>query len=129
MKKGSQKDLDLISNIRRILVLLLLGTIGGMWVGCGNVVGDPCIADSQCGAGRQCDTRSFEGYCTIEGCEDNTCPANQMCIEFKNAQTYCMATCVEQNECRDGYECLFIEDDTLNESIGYCRQKQCLKLF
>jgi hypothetical protein len=122
-KKGKPSMSKITSYIYPILRFISLSIwIGLSLMGCESLVGDPCIADSQCGIGRICDLRSFEGYCTLPDCEENTCPSQSICVEFKNADTYCMATCVNSDECRDGYTCIDLKDETLEESIGYCGQ-------
>ena len=123
MRKGNDQYPKLKSLAH--LGILLIGIIlcsGGLWGGCENAVGDPCIADSQCGLSKTCDLQSFEGYCTIPDCEEETCPNGSLCVEFKNAQRFCMATCTQNDECRDGYTCIILEESQSNESIGYCGQ-------
>lgn len=52
--------------------------------GCGNEIGDACVLGTDCDPDgtRQCDTSQKEGYCTIQGCDYNTCPAEAVCIRF-----------------------------------------------
>jgi hypothetical protein len=61
-----------------LLLLLLLG------MGCGKEIGDPCVAASDCSPNgdRQCDRLSTGGYCTIQGCDYDTCPEEAACIRF-----------------------------------------------
>lgn len=106
--------------------------------GCGKEIGDSCIIDSDCDPNglRDCDTSQDEGYCTIQGCDYNTCPEDSACIRFftggfsnrpcanqgecsldelcsleglcvprSSEARYCMATCGDDSDCRDGYEC------------------------
>lgn len=85
---------------------------------CGTEIGDECSSDVECGNRRICDQASKGGYCTISPCTPNSCPANSVCVEFENEQTYCMAVCESGDDCRDGYSC--------DESTGpapFCRQK------
>jgi hypothetical protein len=53
-------------------------------IGCGKEIGDPCIVNSDCSTDgtRQCDMVPKEGYCTIQGCDYNTCPSEAACIRF-----------------------------------------------
>ena len=66
----------------RLLALVLLV------VGCGSEIGDECIVSSDCSPSgdRQCDFSSGSpgGYCTIAGCDFNTCPEEAACIRFFN---------------------------------------------
>lgn len=52
--------------------------------GCGHSVGDNCSTNVDCSpAGdRFCDTSAVNGYCTIDGCDVNTCPDEAVCIRF-----------------------------------------------
>lgn len=52
--------------------------------GCGKEIGDACIIGQDCDPNgqRQCDSSQREGYCTIEGCDFNTCPDEAACIRF-----------------------------------------------
>jgi hypothetical protein len=55
--------------------------------GCGKEIGDPCIVSSDCSqlGDRQCDPPTSgekDGYCTIQGCDYNTCPQEAACIRF-----------------------------------------------
>ena len=125
--------------IRHLLLAMLAA-------GCGKEVGDACVSSSDCdpnGTGvRVCDTVDKEGYCTVFGCDYNTCPDSATCVSFftgdfnnhpcdpatENISTdacsldelcalnghcvprssevrYCMKTCSDDGDCRDGYEC------------------------
>ena len=53
--------------------------------GCGKEIGDACVVSSDCdptNGERQCDTSQKEGYCTIQGCDFNSCPEEAACIRF-----------------------------------------------
>lgn len=51
---------------------------------CGNEIGDPCSLSSECSpqGDRICDVSSPGGYCTIFGCEHDTCPGEAVCVRF-----------------------------------------------
>jgi len=53
-------------------------------VGCGQQIGDSCIVSSDCAidGSRTCDSSMREGYCTILGCDYDTCPGEAACIRF-----------------------------------------------
>jgi len=105
---------------------------------CGAEIGDACIVSSDCATdgSRYCDVSQRSGYCTIQGCDYDTCPSEATCIRFFTGsfgneacmdQTqctldelcalpgfcaprsadirYCMRTCGNDGDCRDGYEC------------------------
>ncbi|MBL0219409.1 MAG: hypothetical protein IPQ07_36755 [Myxococcales bacterium] len=120
--------------------LLFVGFLAA--TGCGKEIGDSCIISSDCDPNgtRYCDISSKEGYCTIQGCDYNTCPDSSACIRFftgnfenlectsqdqcsldelcslrghcvprSSEVRYCMATCGDNGDCRDGYECRTLE--------------------
>lgn len=60
---------------------LLLGVVGA---GCGDEIGDECSISADCSAqgNRICDISSPGGYCTIIGCDYNTCPEESVCVRF-----------------------------------------------
>jgi hypothetical protein len=119
-----------------VALVALVALVGA--AGCGKEIGDACILDSDCDANglRDCDSSQREGYCTIQGCDYDTCPEDSACIRFfsggfenrpceaqsecsldelcslegrcvpRSSETrYCMATCGDDSDCRDGYEC------------------------
>lgn len=66
--------------MRPWLAVLLLATVSG----CGHNIGDSCTVNIDCSiAGdRFCDVSSPGGYCTIDGCDVDTCPTEAVCIRF-----------------------------------------------
>jgi len=53
-------------------------------IGCSKEIGDECVVSSDCSSSgdRFCDTSSRGGYCTIQGCDYNTCPDEAVCVRF-----------------------------------------------
>jgi hypothetical protein len=51
---------------------------------CGHQVGDACSTNVDCSpqGDRFCDTSAPAGYCTIDGCDWNTCPSEAVCVRF-----------------------------------------------
>lgn len=83
-------------------------------VGCGPSIGDDCKSSLDCSQqnNRVCDRQQPGGYCTLIGCENNSCPDDAVCVTFRPepqrlASTWCMATCDDDGDCRDdqGYRC------------------------
>lgn len=116
-------------------------------VGCGKEIGDACVTQTDCDPngteGRICvDPDTNGGYCTVQGCDYNTCPSEAVCVSFftggyanktcdpatenngsdacsldeicaidghcvarSSEVRYCMKTCSDDGDCRDGYEC------------------------
>jgi hypothetical protein len=125
--------------LMRYPLVVLAFALAALAAGCGKQIGDACVVSSDCSPSgdRQCDISQKEGYCTIMGCDYNTCPSEAACIRFFTGQfqnktcensadecsldelcdlnkhcvprssevRYCMATCSDDSDCRDGYEC------------------------
>lgn len=70
--------------MRKSLIALALLLATGLAAGCGQEIGDSCVISSDCSPNgdRQCDPLAKEGYCTIQGCDYNTCPDEAVCIRF-----------------------------------------------
>ena len=88
-------------NIKIALVLLFGVTLAA----CGAEIGDECSSNADCGQGRICDLSSRGGYCTVTPCADESCPEGSACVEFENEESYCMAICSGNDDCRGGYSC------------------------
>ncbi len=95
--------------------LVLVSGLGLAGSGCAPVIGDSCGNSVDCSVNgdRICDNAQPAGYCTIEGCEADTCPDDAVCVRFRPtpsrlAQTWCMKVCEETSDCRDeeGYGCV-----------------------
>ena len=78
----------------RYLVLFVLAA------GCGKEIGDACIVSTDCSqrGDRQCDISSKDGYCTIQGCDYNTCPQEAACVRFFSGQ-FDNKPCVVMGDC------------------------------
>jgi len=113
-----------------VAALLALGA-------CGAEIGDSCDTNVDCSPEdrtRICDRSLPGGYCTIEGCDEGTCPEDSLCVRFfpvnglvrtcesgcapdevclsdglcalrLRERRYCMRACGQDYQCRDGYEC------------------------
>ena len=51
---------------------------------CGKKIGDECKQNVDCDplGTRFCDVSSPHGYCTVEGCENDSCPSESLCVRF-----------------------------------------------
>lgn len=92
--------------------LLALLTLGA---GCQPDIGDSCNNSLDCSATNQriCDTAASGGYCTLRGCDSDSCPGSALCVEWRGdeprtADTWCMASCSNNGDCRQGagYACV-----------------------
>jgi hypothetical protein len=110
---------------------------------CGHQIGDACHSNVDCSplGDRFCDTGPVNGYCTIDGCDQSTCPSEAVCIRFftplanepctfdlTNARSNCPHT-DERCVCDQSSG-----DKCLNNNSGHCApesserrwcQKQC----
>jgi hypothetical protein len=80
---------------RPALILLALCAVA-----CGHKIGDTCGISADCSQDgtRVCDIYSHGGYCTIAGCDYNTCPSESVCIEFFPGVENAVA-CTAQTDC------------------------------
>lgn len=75
-------------------------------VGCTAAIGDDCSSDAQCPSGSYCDKTMPDGLCTLADCRPGQCPDESVCAEFGNGQSFCMAACKKDDDCRDGWSCI-----------------------
>lgn len=119
-----------------LFVVALLATA------CSPQIGDDCATALDCSASgtRLCDMTQHRGYCTLEGCEANTCPEEAVCVSFgrrfegqsveRLAQTFCMLKCDSRSDCRtdDGYSCFSAKTFGAGDEaqiLGKSSQKFC----
>lgn len=71
--------------IRLTLLLVVAATAGA---GCRREIGDECTTAADCNpnGSRQCDATQPGGYCTIQGCDEGSCPEEAACIRYFPAQ-------------------------------------------
>lgn len=84
---------------------------------CAPQIGDDCRTSINCSINgdRFCDRAQLDGYCTVRGCDPDTCPDDALCIEWRfepprGTDSYCMKSCSRDRDCRDGYWCVLPED-------------------
>jgi hypothetical protein len=112
---------------------------------CSPAIGDSCSTALDCSASgtRLCDMTQRNGYCTLDGCEENTCPSEAVCVQFgrrfegqsvdRLARTYCMYKCDTGSDCRtdDAYACFSARSfGAGNEAqiLGNAGQKFCAQI-
>jgi hypothetical protein len=71
--------------MRPVLLLTLILALAA----CDDEVGDACSLSTDCSSSgdRVCDTSSPGGYCTILGCDFDSCPDEATCVRFFAAAT------------------------------------------
>ena len=84
---------------------------------CGHFIGDGCNSNVDCSpAGdRFCDLSQVGGYCTVEGCDVNTCPDQEPCVRFftvirTEPCTYDPATPGRCNPTMPGAQCCRVDE-------------------
>lgn len=98
------------------LALFALMTV--IAAGCGKEIGDECVVGTDCATDgtRQCDTSSKGGYCTIQGCDFDTCPDEAACIRFFTGN-FANRDCNPATEDRGTDDCSL---DELCSLVGKC---------
>jgi hypothetical protein len=74
-------------------LVLALCVLGGA---CGRKIGDKCKDPLECNnedITRTCDLSQPAGYCTIEGCDEKSCPDEAVCIRFFPNMEYLTKPC------------------------------------
>jgi len=63
---------------------VVLGICATLAAACGSEIGDSCLTSSDCDPNgtRLCDTAQIDGYCTVLGCDYDTCPEESVCVRF-----------------------------------------------
>ncbi|HKP58285.1 MAG TPA: hypothetical protein VJV78_16270 [Polyangiales bacterium] len=116
---GPQNFANIRCSFARLAVLLLVA--GPLLPACSPEIGDSCGTALDCSASgtRLCDDTQPGGYCTLEGCEQDTCPPESICVKFgkvidgvpvdRLARSFCMYKCDGDSDCRngDGYSCFY----------------------
>lgn len=88
------------------MIFRILITLACIVSACATQIGDECDYDTECPAGAYCDSTMPGGMCTESPCRPGECPSESVCVEFDNGQSYCMASCESDGDCRDGYVCV-----------------------
>lgn len=70
------------SSIAKICLVAAVFALGA--AACAKQVGDSCKTNIDCNieGSRPCDISQPGGYCTVEGCNLNSCPDEAMCVRF-----------------------------------------------
>jgi hypothetical protein len=79
--------------VNRSVSLLTLVLVGLLAPACGKSIGDGCRTNIDCASDgtRICDLSQPGGYCTVDGCDDSSCPGS-ICVRFFD-QKYPTGTC------------------------------------
>ncbi len=73
--------------------------------GCGKKIGDGCSTNIDCAQDgtRICDLSQPGGYCTVDGCTEDSCPSESICVRFFD-QKYATLPCSDQQPCPSATE-------------------------
>ncbi len=71
------------SAVNRLFFASLLA-IGALASACGKEIGDDCQTNVDCAEdnSRMCDLSQPGGYCTVDGCDEKSCPSESACVRF-----------------------------------------------
>ncbi len=122
----SRRAVGLLTVVVRIFALPALLWSVLSFAGCTAQIGGACGTNVDCSplGDRFCDLSSPGGYCTIEGCNDTSCPNNSVCIRFFTLQrgsATCDSTKVPRSDCNGAPDCC------TPGTAGCCRlSEQCL---
>lgn len=74
---------------------------------CGKNIGDPCTTNVDCAQDgtRDCDLSQPGGYCTVDGCDEYSCPSESVCIRVFPFPSTGVA-CTQDTDCATGRFCL-----------------------
>jgi hypothetical protein len=69
------------SVLKVALVIAVVATAGA---GCRREIGDECTTAADCNPNgtRSCDNTQPGGYCTIQGCDETSCPSEGFCLRY-----------------------------------------------
>ena len=84
------------SVLKVVLVIAVAATAAG---GCRREIGDECTTAADCNPNgtRSCDNTQPGGYCTIQGCDETSCPSEGFCLRYFPAK-YLTKWCDPTNE-------------------------------
>jgi hypothetical protein len=118
--------MDRFRTFGRVALLLLVAVTAV--AGCRREIGDECVTavDCQPNGSRQCDSSQPGGYCTIQGCDERSCPEEAACMRYFPAQYLTVpcdptapADCAADEICLDEGLCA-----RLSTELRYC-VKRC----
>lgn len=107
------------SIVVHVALLLAVATTG-----CRREIGDECVTAVDCNpnGSRSCDATQPGGYCTIQGCDEGSCPEEAACMRYFPAQFLtkpcdpsAVTACAADEICLDGGLCA-----PLSTELRYC---------
>ncbi len=91
--------------VPRSLAIVALSSL--LALACGREIGDSCTTNIDCEQNqtRDCDLSQPGGYCTINGCDELSCPEEAVCIRIFPYEAP-GAACATDADCGSSYLCL-----------------------
>ncbi|HEY0194211.1 MAG TPA: hypothetical protein VGC42_24015 [Kofleriaceae bacterium] len=117
----------LASPARAALVTSALLALATLAAGCGKEIGDSCTFDTDCDANgnRTCvdPTAGHGGYCSVLGCDYQSCPDEATCVRFFTGG-FSNKACTDDTGCTEDELCA-IEGQCVPRSseVRYCMKK------
>ncbi len=109
----------------RSTLIMIAAAFTAVSAGCGSEIGDSCSLHSECSTTgeRICDLSSPSGYCTIVGCDYDTCPDEAVCVSFfsvasTNLPCTTSSDCTSDEICTLGRYCV-----PRSSEVRYCMKK------
>jgi hypothetical protein len=99
--------------VNRSCLLLTFLVTGLAASGCGKKIGDGCSTNIDCAQDgtRICDLSQPGGYCTVDGCTEDSCPSESICVRFFD-QKYATLSCSPEQPCRSDEVCVVRDTGT-----------------
>ena len=112
-----------LSSVLKVALVIAVAATAG--AGCRREIGDECTTAADCNPNgtRSCDSSQPGGYCTIQGCDETSCPAESACLRYFPAQfltkscdpTMVPTGCDADEFCLDGGLCA-----PASQELRYC---------
>jgi len=92
---------------RSLPAFLLLAFAALLTPACGSEIGDSCSTNVDCAQDgtRDCDLSQPGGYCTVNGCDEKSCPEEAVCIRIFPYESP-GAACQQDSNCASSELCL-----------------------
>jgi hypothetical protein len=119
--------------VQIVMRILALCAVCLLVVGCGTQIGDSCESSIDCSpeGDRICDLSESSpgGYCTVRGCDHDSCPDDSLCVRFFSS-SFADRACVRDTEDISSNDCLPDEECTLRNTcaprlseVRFCMQR------
>ena len=94
---------------------LLLVSLAILASACGKEIGDDCTTNVDCAQDgtRDCDLSQPGGYCTVNGCDEKSCPSEAVCIRVFPYES-------QDTTCGQNLQCGWCSQDSDCGSSGLC---------